>query len=86
SPASLAGLHWSPDRSKDTLLPVRQKLTVDASGRNAADPAFDPQHIVQYGYNAANDLNAIYINSLGSNGAALQKGNRFVFDSSQGVQ
>ncbi|MFP3670653.1 hypothetical protein SB717_36830, partial [Priestia sp. SIMBA_032] len=34
----------------------------------------------------ANDLNAIYINYLGSNGAALQKGNRFVFDSSQGVQ
>ncbi|MGO4595818.1 sugar ABC transporter substrate-binding protein [Leifsonia sp. 2TAF2] len=84
TPASLKNLHWSPDHASDTLLPVLQKLTVDAAGRNAADPGFDPQHIVQYGYNAANDLNAIYINYLGSNGAALQKGNRFVFDTPQG--
>ncbi|MBW8870981.1 MAG: extracellular solute-binding protein, partial [Leifsonia sp.] len=86
TPASLKGLHWSPDRASDTLLPVLQKLTLDASGRNAADPGFDAQHIVQYGYNAANDLNAIYINYLGSNRAALQKGNRFVFDTPQGRQ
>lgn len=85
-PSSLGSLHWSPDRASDTLLPVLQKLTVDAAGRTAADPGFDPQHIVQYGYNAANDLNAIYINYLGSNGAALQKGNRFVFDTPQGEQ
>ena len=85
-PASLGSLHWSPDRASDTLLPVLQKLTLDAAGHTAADPGFDPQHIVQYGYNAANDLNAIYINYLGSNGAALQKGDRFVFDTPQGRQ
>jgi multiple sugar transport system substrate-binding protein len=86
TPESLAGLHWSPDRSSDTLLPVLQKLTLDSSGRNASDPAFDPQHVVQYGYNAANDLNAIYINYLGSNGSALQKGDRFVFDTPRGAE
>lgn len=85
-PASLNGLHWSPDPAKDTLLPVLQRLTLDSSGRDAADPAFDPAHIVQYGYNAANDLNAIYINYLGSNGAAMQKGDEFVFDSPKGVE
>jgi multiple sugar transport system substrate-binding protein len=86
TPASLHGLHWSPDPAEDTLLPVLQKLTLDSSGRNAADPAFDAGHIVQYGYNAANDLNAIYINYLGSNGAALQKGDEFVFDTPKGVE
>lgn len=85
-PSSLAHLQWDPSGKHDTLLPVLQKLTLDDKGRNAADPAFDPQHIVQYGYNAANDLNAIYINYLGSNGAALQKGDRFVFDSPKGVE
>jgi multiple sugar transport system substrate-binding protein len=65
---------------------VLQKLTLDANGNNAASPQFDPNKIVQYGYNAANDLNAIYINYLGSNGAALQNGTRFVFDSAQGKQ
>ena len=85
SPASLSGLRWSPDPAEDTLLPVLQKLTLDSAGRNAADPGFDPQHIVQYGYNAANDLNAIYINFLGSNGARKQEGDRFVFDSPEGV-
>ncbi|MFF1876539.1 ABC transporter substrate-binding protein [Leifsonia sp. NPDC058230] len=85
-PAELDTAHWSPDPAEDTLLPILQKLTLDSAGRNAADPAFDPDHVVQYGYNAANDLNAIYINYLGSNGAALQKGDQFVFDSPAGVR
>jgi multiple sugar transport system substrate-binding protein len=85
-PSTLGDLHWDPTSADDTFLPVLQKLTLDSAGRNAADPAFDPTHIVQYGYNAANDLNAIYINYLGSNGAALQKGDKFVFDSPAGVQ
>lgn len=85
-PSDLKDLHWDPTGRDDTLLPVLQKLTLDANGRNAASPGFDPSRIVQYGYNAGNDLNAIYINYLGSNGAALQNGTKFVFDSKQGQE
>ena len=84
-PATVGNLHWDPDAGKDTLLPVLQKLTVDVNGNTADSAAFDPSQIVQYGYNAANDLNAIYLNYLGSNGAALQNGDEFVFDTAEGV-
>ena len=85
-PGSVGDLHWDPATGKDTLLPVLQKLTVDANGNTADNPAFDPAQIVQYGYNAANDLNAIYLNYLGSNGAALQDGDEFVFDTAEGQE
>lgn len=85
-PSTIGTLHWDPTGKDDTLLPVLKRLTIDSAGRTADDPGFDADHIVQYGYNAADDLNAIYINYLGSNGAALQKGNRFVFDSPRGRQ
>lgn len=85
-PASLNNLHWDPTGKNDTLLPVLQKLTVDANGNTADSPKFDPTKIVQYGYNAANDTQAIVDNFLGSNGAAFQKGDQFVFNTPQGVQ
>jgi multiple sugar transport system substrate-binding protein len=34
----------------DTLAEVARRLTLDAQGRNADDPAFDRAHIVQYGF------------------------------------
>lgn len=34
----------------DTLRKLAMKLTVDANGKDATDPAFDPTQIVQYGY------------------------------------
>jgi multiple sugar transport system substrate-binding protein len=34
----------------ETLAEVARRLTLDASGRNANDPAFDATHIVQYGF------------------------------------
>ena len=85
-PASIGSLHWDPTGRDDTLLPVLEKLTRDSSGRTADQPGFDSSNIVQYGYNAADDLNALYINYLGSNGAALQDGDRFVFASERGRQ
>ncbi|WP_233205770.1 sugar ABC transporter substrate-binding protein [Cryobacterium sp. Y82] len=85
-PGSVGDLHWDPATGKDTLLPVLQKLTVDVNGNTADSAAFDPSQIVQYGYNAANDLNAIYLNYLGSNGAALQDGDEFVFDTVAGQE
>jgi multiple sugar transport system substrate-binding protein len=86
TPADLDNLHWDPTGANDTLLPLLKKLTKDANGNTADSPAFDPSTVSQFGYNAANDLNAIYINYLGSDGAALQKGDDFAFDSPQGVQ
>ncbi|WP_241979506.1 ABC transporter substrate-binding protein [Cryobacterium suzukii] len=85
-PASVGDLHWDPATGKDTLLPVLQKLTIDANGNTADSATFDPSQIAQYGYNAANDLNAIYLNYLGSNGAALQDGDDFVFDTAEGQE
>jgi multiple sugar transport system substrate-binding protein len=40
-------LTWSPDGS-GTLVPFLQKLTVDAHGKNATQPGFDPNDITQY--------------------------------------
>ena len=85
-PATVGDLQWNPATGEDTLLPVLQKLTLDVNGNTADNAAFDPSQIVQYGYNAANDLNAIYLNYLGSNGAALQNGDEFVFDTAEGEQ
>lgn len=48
----LQNLSWDPSASTDSLREITRKLTLDSSGRNAADPAFDADHIVQYGYNA----------------------------------
>jgi len=86
TPADLQNLRWDPSGANDTLLPVLQRLTVDANGVRANEPGFDPSRIVQYGFNAGNDLNAIYINFLGSNGAAFQEGTEFVFASPEGKQ
>lgn len=86
TPADLTDLTWDPTGANDTLLPILKKLTKDSAGNTADSAAFDASKISQYGYNAANDLNAIYINYLGSNGAAFQNGEKFVFDTPQGQE
>ncbi len=80
-----SALTWDPTGAADTLLPAAQKLTLDGAGKNAADPAFDPTTIAQYGYNAGLDLQAILLNYLASNGAALQDGDEFSLDTPEGV-
>ncbi|QNE43946.1 extracellular solute-binding protein [Frigoribacterium sp. NBH87] len=71
-PASLDDLTWAPGGgADDTLLPLLQRLTLDDQGRNAADPAFDGT-VAQYGYNAGNDLQAIWYDYLGSAGGRLE--------------
>ena len=77
-------LRWDPSAASDLLRTVARRLTVDVAGRNAADPAFDPTRVRQYGYSASNDLNAITLQFLGGNGAAWQSGDRFDFDSIRG--
>ncbi|WP_158167196.1 ABC transporter substrate-binding protein [Mycolicibacterium smegmatis] len=74
SPADLSTLRWSngPD---DTLRPLLARLTVEESGRTR-----------QWGYNAANDLQGIYLNFIGSAGGTFSEGDRFTFDNPQAVE
>ena len=68
-PADLDTLRWDPDPDLDTLRPMLKRLT----------------HGRQWGYNAANDLQAIYLNYIGSAGGLFSVGDRFAFDNPQAV-
>ncbi|BDY32847.1 ABC transporter substrate-binding protein [Mycolicibacterium mageritense] len=81
----LLTLRWS-DGPDDTLRPLLARLTVDADGRTAATPGFDAGRIRQWGYNAANDLQGIYLNYIGSAGGTFSVDDRFTFDNPQAVQ
>jgi multiple sugar transport system substrate-binding protein len=70
----LSGLHWSLDRGEDTLRPLLTRLTLDANGRR------------QWGYNAANDLQGIYLNYIGSAGGVFSDGDRFAFDNPRAAE
>jgi multiple sugar transport system substrate-binding protein len=85
NPADLAALRWSPDGG-DTLRPMLARLTVDADGRTAATPGFDPERIRQWAYNAANDGQGIYLNYIGSAGGVFQDGDRFAFDNPGAIE
>jgi multiple sugar transport system substrate-binding protein len=83
-----ANLTWNPtDPAADTFLPAARRLTLDASGRSAGQPGFDPGSITQYGFNAARDLQAIYYNFVGSGGGTFQAPDEtFNFTSPQSQQ
>jgi multiple sugar transport system substrate-binding protein len=81
-PAQLSSLRWSPDGA-DTLRPLLARLTLDADGKSAATPGFDAGRVRQWGYNAANDLQGIYLNYIGSAGGTFAVGDRFTFDNPQ---
>jgi multiple sugar transport system substrate-binding protein len=68
-PAELNTLRWDPDAARDTLRPMLKRLT----------------HGRQWGYNAANDLQAIYLNYIGSAGGVFNAGDRFAFANPQAV-
>lgn len=82
----IENLSWDPAATTDSFREVTQQLTRDSAGLSAAEPGFDPTRVETYGFNAAFDLNAIVLNFLGSNGAAWQDGEEFVFDSAAGRQ
>ncbi|BBY60312.1 ABC transporter substrate-binding protein [Mycolicibacterium sarraceniae] len=63
-PAELDTLRWDPSPAVDTLRPMLKRLT----------------HGRQWAYNAANDLQAIYLNYIGSAGGVFSEGDRFAFD------
>ncbi|WP_163802074.1 ABC transporter substrate-binding protein [Mycolicibacterium sediminis] len=80
-PGELADLEWRPGADAgDTLLPLLRRLTVDAEGDRAGTPGFDPDRVRQWGYDAANDLQGIYLNFVGSAGGVFSEGDRFAFD------
>jgi multiple sugar transport system substrate-binding protein len=83
--ADLSTLRWSPN-GDDTLRPLLNRLTVDADGHSAGAPGFDPTRVRQWGYNAANDAQGIYLNYIGSAGGDYQTGDRFAFDNPGAVE
>jgi multiple sugar transport system substrate-binding protein len=84
TPAQLNSLRWDPN-GDDTLRPIAARLTVDANGKTAGTPGFDPGRVRQWGYNAANDPQAIYLNYIGSAGGIFQRGDEFAFDNPDAV-
>lgn len=78
----LVDLRWSPGGAAagDTLRDVARRLTFDADGHRADAPDFDPDRVRQWGYNAANDLQGIYLNYIGSAGGTFSDGDAFTFD------
>lgn len=87
-PADLPDLRWSPGGAStgDTLRPLLTHLTVDANGNRADTAEFDPARVKQWGYNAANDLQGIYLDYIGSAGGQFQDGDRFTFDNPAAIQ
>lgn len=85
TPADLDTLKWTVGGGAgDTLISTAKKLTVDAAGKPATDPAFNGAKPGTWGYSAAQDLQGIYYNFIGSNGGAFQDDqNNFTFASSE---
>ncbi|GFG70008.1 ABC transporter substrate-binding protein [Mycolicibacter senuensis] len=84
-PAGLVRLRWDPHGTDDTLRPLLTTLTRDVAGRSADNPGFDDRRIRQWGYNAANDPQGIYLNYIGSAGGVFQRGDEFAFDNPAAV-
>ncbi len=83
TPAELGEARWDPDPARDTLRPILARTTVDAAGKNAATAGFDPRRVRQWGYNAANDLQGINLDYIGSAGGVFAENDRFAFDNPQ---
>ncbi|OBI11158.1 sugar ABC transporter substrate-binding protein [Mycobacterium sp. E2327] len=84
-PARLDDLRWNPNGDGDTLRPLLSRLTLDADGNAAGTARFDAGRVRQWGYNAANDPQGIYLNYIGSAGGVFQRGDEFAFDNPAAV-
>lgn len=80
TPAELGRARWDPDPAADTLRPLLALLTLDSAGRTAGTAGFDARRVRQWGYNAANDLQGITLNYIGSAGGVFAEEDRFAFD------
>jgi multiple sugar transport system substrate-binding protein len=81
----LAGLSWDPSAPDDTLREAARELTLDSSGNHPGEPGFDTDRLQQYGFGAANDVNAVLLQFLAGNGSAWQHGDDFVFADEAGT-
>ncbi len=54
-----AGIEKAP-ATKDEFIDAAQKLTLDANGKNAADPSFDANNIKQYGFGFLQNHHGFY--------------------------
>lgn len=70
----------------DTLRALASRLTIDTAGRQAGTAGFDASRIRQWGYNAANDMQGIYLNYVGSAGGTFAEGDAFTFDNAAAVR
>lgn len=77
-------LAWSPQEAEDTLLPALLQLTTDNAGVTAAEEGFDPDDVAVWGFNAQNDLQAIWLDFLAQNGGQFQDGDQYAFASPEG--
>lgn len=82
----VSSLTWSPEESGDTFLPALKKLTVDGDGHHPGDEDFDPDKVDVWGFNAQNDLQAIWREFLAQNGGEFQDGDEYAFNSPEGVE
>lgn len=82
-------LTWAPGgdpAAGDTLLAAAQALTTDSSGLRPTDEGFNKDSRATFGFNAQADLQAIYLDWLGSAGAIFQdEEGAFAFASPEGV-
>lgn len=84
-PVQLNRMRWTPS-DEDTLRPLLTQLTLDTNGNVANAKGFDSGRVRQWGYNAANDPQAIYLNYIGSAGGIFQRGDEFAFDNLSAVE
>ncbi len=79
-------LTWVPGGGEgDTLLPAARALTADSAGLHPEEEGFNPDDRVTFGFNAQADLQAIYLDFLGSAGAEFQDDDgQFAFASPEG--
>lgn len=83
TPEDVGKLKWGGD--DDSYLAAVQKLTKDKAGKRGDESGFDGSQPAQWGSSAAQDLQGIYYNFLGSTGGQFQDADgTFVFASPEG--
>ncbi|MDR2657765.1 MAG: sugar ABC transporter substrate-binding protein [Oscillospiraceae bacterium] len=87
-----AGVELPPTKAEDAwtwdeFVEVAQRLTFDRSGRNALDPAFDPEDIQQYGIQMSTGWNGWYPFVLSNGGKYLtEDGTAFGLNSPEATE
>lgn len=77
-----------PPTDYDGWVALFQQLTLDANGKNAADPAFDPDNIVQYGFSVEEWARVNFMAALVQNGGnwLSEDGKTITVNSEAGVK